>query len=573
MLDGRYRFESFVVGAGNRLAAAAARAVAEAPGAAYNPLVLYGAPGLGKTHLLGALGHLAQRLHPARTVRYQGVESLVTEYLQAVAAGQGDGFTRRVAMVDVLLLDDLQFLSGHHAIQAELLRLITTLQEAGHQLVMTSDRAPAEIPDVDQRLLSRLSGGLILDIAAPDYETRVAILRRLTEGRATPFGPGVLEAIARLPLANVRELQGALHRVAAQQDLLGGDVGPGDVSALLGPPATGAPAPARAAAPTDEFEAFLRDVSSVVEASVEGWQAGLRTRMRAWEAEGFAIGRLAQALERPDAVDAGALEAAFAADVDRLRALEAEAVRLDPRSAGLAIFRDPSRLGEAEAFVARAAAHQAPLPAPHEAYRLSDLVRTPGNHLALEAAAAVVAAPGRAYNPLCVHGPAGAGKTHLLHAIGNALLARAGGRGRIACLAARALADELIEALAQDGVERWRARYRAADALLVDDVHDLAGGDRTQEELFHLFNALQDAGRPVVLSADRPLAALTALPDRLRSRFEAGLVVAMAPPVGLAAAAPPPADAAGAPDPFFLDPEKVVLAWPGWDGRLVEGWA
>ncbi|HKG95944.1 MAG TPA: DnaA/Hda family protein, partial [Gemmatimonadaceae bacterium] len=182
-LDGRQRFENYVVGSANRLAVAAARAVAESPGAAYNPLFIYSGSGLGKTHLLLAIGHHARQLEPNLSVEYATLDDFFDRLHAAVAAGQGDAFKQRYQHVDLLLLDDVQFLTGRRETQSELMRLFNALQGSGRQIVMTSDRPPAEIPDVDDRLVHRMAGGLVVDVGPPDYETRVAILRSKCEER------------------------------------------------------------------------------------------------------------------------------------------------------------------------------------------------------------------------------------------------------------------------------------------------------------------------------------------------------------------------------------------------------
>jgi chromosomal replication initiator protein len=195
-LNPKYTFETLVVGAANRLAVTAGRTAAENPGSAYNPLFIYGGSGLGKTHLLMAVGHLAKRLQPALNIEYLTLDEYVEAFHAAVAAGQGDAFRRRFQNVDVLLIDDVQFLTNRKEMQTELLRLSEALQAAGRQIVLTSDRPPSEIADLDERLISRLSGGLVVDIAVPDYETRVAILRRKAEERGASFQPGILEVAA-----------------------------------------------------------------------------------------------------------------------------------------------------------------------------------------------------------------------------------------------------------------------------------------------------------------------------------------------------------------------------------------
>ncbi|MFN8667650.1 MAG: DnaA/Hda family protein [Gemmatimonadaceae bacterium] len=605
MLDGRFRFDNFVVGPANRLAASAARAVAEAPGAAYNPLFIYSSSGLGKTHLLGAVGHLARQLHPELAIEYLTLDDFVAQLHQAIATGQADAFKRRYAGVGLLLLDDVQFLTGRVETQSELLRVFNALQGSGRQIVMTCDRPPSEIADVDERLVSRLAGGLLVDVGVPDYETRVAILRAKCAERDVRFATGVLEELARSPVHNVRELQGALNRLIAHQALLDAPLGLTEVWHVLGSARTAE------TAPPDEFENFLTDLAATVAESVETWRVTLGERIARWSGEGFLTERLERELTRQDPPDLDALEAAFAADVERLRALEGEAIRLDPAAAGLPVFRDPERLAEAEDYVARAIVKRDPLPGPRAGYRLHDLVRTARNRMAIQAAAAVIEAPGTRYNPLVIHGRPGSGKTHLAHAIGNALRARDEQAWSVACVEAGDFIEELIDALQLGTVERWRARYRTADVLIVDGVEAFVGKERTQEEFFHLFNTLQQAGRQVILTLDRPPAQLHGLQPRLRSRFEGGLLVEMGAvdgadrwgrttPVhaGDEAAAPtidavveaalspagddaredhlPDFDAlarASQPlDSFFFDAEKVVAEWPLVDGRVLEEW-
>ena len=197
-LNPLYRFDTLVVGAANRLAVTAAKAVAESPGTVYNPLFIYARPGLGKTHLLMAIGHAARAINPGLTVEYLTLDEFVEAFHAAIAAGHGEAYRKRFLDVDVLLVDDVQFLTHRREMQTELLRLTDALQTANRQIVLTSDRPPAEIEALDERLIRRFAGGLIIDVAAPDYETRVAILRRKAEERRATFGAGVLEAVASL---------------------------------------------------------------------------------------------------------------------------------------------------------------------------------------------------------------------------------------------------------------------------------------------------------------------------------------------------------------------------------------
>ena len=530
LLDGRFRFDNYVVGASNRLAAAAGRAVAESPGASYNPLFIYSPSGLGKTHLIGAIGFAAKQLQPELVVEYVPLDDFVDRLHIAISSGHAEEFKRLYQRVDLLLIDDVQFLTGRRETQSEMLRIFNALQGSGRQIVMASDRPPSEIADVDERLVTRLAGGLVVDIAMPEYETRVAILRNKCVERELTFANGVLEELARLPCGSVRELQGALNRLAAHESLGEHAVTPQNVRSIVAggrvTPELGRPA----AAAGDEFAGFLSDIAVAVAAHVEGWRVRLGERVAHWNKAGYHTTMLERAMSLSEEVDVEALDAAFASGVARLEQLEAQAVLLDPRLAGLDVFRDPERVAEAEARVEQAIAAHDPPPAPWPAYTLETLIAGKSNQLALRAAASAIRAPGAQYNPLFVHGGSGVGKTHLVHAIGNALRRTNMSSGPVACVSGSQFVDELIAALQDGTVDRWRARYRAAGALIVDDVHALAGKERSQEELFHLFNAMHSAGKQVVLASDRPPSEIGELEARLRSRFDGGLVVAIQPP-------------------------------------------
>lgn len=533
LLDGGYRFDTFVIGSSNRLAASAARAVAEAPGTAYNPLFVYGGSGLGKTHLVAAIAFHARQAQPDLRVEFSTGEDVAERLHRAIASGQQAEFARRYQEVDLLLLDDVQFLTGQRETQTELLRLFNLMQGKGRQLVMTSDRPPAEIPDVDQRLLSRLSGGLIVDVGAPDYEMRLAILRNACAERTLEFSDGVLEETARLPYANVRELKGALNRLSAFQQLEGQDITADDVRAVLGERPSSTPPVVSVHAPTHdgaaEYEGFLADVLQEVETRVEQWRVYLGEACAFWRTEGFATHVLERAMALPSAPDVNGLLATFAAAVEHLRNLEAQALAVDPSLRGHPAFRNPETIGEAQALLDRALASTMPLPAPNPAFSRAALEAGSANQLAFKAFDSVLEHPGQRYNPLFLHGGSGVGKTHLAHALGNAVRA-AWPRKAVACLSASTFVEELIAAMQEGGVERWRARYRAADVLIVDDVQHVADKERTQEELFHLFNHLYDRGSQIVLTSDRAPRDILGLADRLRSRFEGGLVAPLQAP-------------------------------------------
>ncbi|MBV9094863.1 MAG: chromosomal replication initiator protein DnaA [Streptosporangiaceae bacterium] len=214
-LNPKYTFESFVIGPSNRFPHAAAVAVAEAPAKAYNPLFLYGDSGLGKTHLLHAIGHYAQTLYPDLKTRYVSSEEFTNDFINMIRDGRQDGFRRRYRDVDVLLVDDIQFLENKEGTQEEFFHTFNTLHNASKQIVITSDRAPKRLVTLEDRLRSRFEWGLLTDIQPPELETRIAILRRkaVQEGLNAP--PEVLEYIASRISTNIRELEGALIRVTA----------------------------------------------------------------------------------------------------------------------------------------------------------------------------------------------------------------------------------------------------------------------------------------------------------------------------------------------------------------------
>lgn len=528
----QFRFETFMVGPANRLAATAARTVAQTPGTAYNPLFIYSATGLGKTHLLMAIGQWAQHLEPDLAVEYLTLEEFVEAFHAAVAAGQSEAFRHRFLNVDLLLIDDVQFLTHRRELQAELLRLIGQLQAADKQIVLSSDRPPAEIEGLDERLVSGFAGGLIVDIGPPDFETRLAILRHRAQERGAAFAPGVLEAAAAFEVANVRELLGLLNRLVAFQAVSDGPLTPEAAAALLGggEPARGAapePASAGRADTKDEFTDFVSDVASVLSRQVEEWRRRVAEAVMRWEGEGYRTSRLEALLAEEAPVAPEAAIRAFERDVERLRQLEAEMAALEPAGAGDAVFRDPDRVAEAEALVERARAGLSPPPGPSALWTFAGYLAGEANRVALTAARAAAQQPGERYNPLTLIGPPGVGKTHLLHALGNALAEAPG--AVVACLSAQDWLDELVQAIEQGHVERWRARYRRATALLLDDVHLLAGKERSQEELFHLVNHLAAGGRQLGFTGSGPVKGL-GLDDRLVSRLEGGLVVELGPP-------------------------------------------
>jgi len=214
-LNSKYTFETFVIGSSNRFAHAAAVAVAEAPAKAYNPLFIYGDSGLGKTHLLHAIGHYAQTLYNGIKVRYVSSEEFTNDFINMIRDGKQDGFRRRYRDVDVLLVDDIQFLENKEGTQEEFFHTFNTLHNASKQIVISSDRAPKRLVTLEDRLRSRFEWGLLTDVQPPELETRIAILRKkaIQEGLNAPAD--VLSYIASRISTNIRELEGALIRVTA----------------------------------------------------------------------------------------------------------------------------------------------------------------------------------------------------------------------------------------------------------------------------------------------------------------------------------------------------------------------
>jgi chromosomal replication initiator protein len=560
-LDPRFTFDSYIVGAANRLAAAAARRVAETPGTAYNPLFLYSASGLGKTHLLTSMGHHVRRLHPDLGVIYDTLQNVVESVMDDIEAGERDALRWRLRDVSVLLLDDVQFLAGRRGVQEELLRVWDGLSARGGQVVLASDRPPTDIDGLDDRLLSRFSGGLIVDVSAPDYETRVAIVLKKAEERGQTLVPGVAEILARIAFGNVRELQGSLNRVLAVQELDDRKVEAEEVARLLGQSGT---APA-----TDEFAAFLQEIVGTVGAAVARAtpEQKLVDAIARFSAAGLRTTTLEAELGKGDMGDVDVAIDRFTAAAQRLSQVMDSIRDLDAGAGELArldVLRNPQRVAEAEALLEQVQQRMRPLPQPPAGPRFSELTLDP-ELLAVRAARAAAMQPGERYNPLYVHAPDAADRSALATAL--TLQFQQHHRAPVAFMTGDEFAAELIGAISSNGVDSWRARYRRARLLVIDGVDSLMDTERAQEELFHFFDMARRSGVQLVFTAARPPAELEGLEERLRSRLGSGLVVDLQPATPadqLKPELPTPGElsASALLDSWFISREKVLWRWP-----------
>ena len=527
-LDPKLTFDSFVVGPANRLASAAARRAAESPGTSYNPLFLYSASGLGKSHILNAIAHQSQKAAPDRQVEYMALEGYLEELTEALHSGNRDAFRDRYGELDILLLDDVQFLTGQNEAQEMLLRTLDHLSSSGSQIVLASDRPPAEIDGLDARLLSRFSGGLIVDIGAPEYETRVAIIRKKSDERGHTLAPGVAEALARFPFKNIRELGGALNKILATQDLEERQVSAEEVTRLMGGDASGGEAAPEPDALGDEFGSFLDDLVGAVAVSVdtneEPWRKAIREAVDVAELEGFSAQRLKALQGGTEPADWQGIVGGFLGDVQRLRDIENELDHLGNPwpEAAQGLLKDPERLEEAEALLTSVRERQRPFPRIGEGPGLDALKDFP--KIAIKAAQQLIAAQKPEYNPLYLWSERGERGLALLGAAGRTYQA-ANPDARMAVTSVREFAEDFIRALGEGVAGAWRERWWTVDFLLVHGMQALSETERAQDEFFHLFEALKRRGARVLLVGDRSPSGITKIDERLRSRFEGGLVL------------------------------------------------
>ena len=507
--DSRLTFDSLVVGPANRLASAAARRAAESPGTSYNPLFLYSAPGLGKSHILSAIGQYGEENHPDLVVMYQASEGYLEELEKALQTGAQGSLRERYTGVGMLLLDDIQFLADHAQAQEMLLRTIDELAGKGAQVVLAADRPPSEINGLDRRLLSRFSDGLIVDIGTPDYETRVTIVRKKMEQEGATLADGVAEAVARLPFKNVRELREALNRLIATGELEGRALSEEDVPSVLGKEL--AEAPRSSVPPELEGLSWRRQIEAVAESAM---------------ADSIAVTRLLLLLEESDPPEGwrGILQK-YRGQIDRVRQIRAELhVLRDPwPEAASAFLADPDRLEEAENLLASAREKGKPFPSLPQGPGLERLEgRFPD--LALKAAEQLIRADSAVYKPLYLHSPDPERALAILRAVGRNFMALHP-EGTVAVVSVPEYTEEFIRAISEGVSGAWRERWWSVNLLLLHGVQELPETEWAQDEFFHLFEALSQRGARIVLAADGPPSQIEGLRDRLASRLEGGIVV------------------------------------------------
>ena len=534
-------FQSLVVGGANQLAVSAARAMAESAQPPFNPLILYGAEGLGKSHLLHAIGHLRLEVEPRAVVRTIGWGELVEGWRASQSMRRGGEYLSQFSECGLLLLDDVQRLLEKNEGRGPILALLQRRLISGRSTVLASRRSPSDLALVDDPAGRLFATGLGVELTLPDAAMRWEIMyRRSTEG-GVEMAPAVLEEIAGLPFSSVRDLVGAANRLLAFQAVSPASLDPAQARVLItgvldeprpdaGVPTNGHEPPPRAAVDprpveeeSDEFGSFLSDVVASVSQQVDRWRGRLADAMLRWQGEGYHTARLQALLDQELATQPEQLLRRFETDIDQLRRLEAEARELAPDIALHEAFKDPDQLELAQQLVDEARVRDLTVSQPQSQFRLDDLVIGPSNRLAIDAVRGVVAEPGQGPNPLLVVGESGVGKTHLLHGMGNALM-ESGLRG-VVCLGAHALEGSLQEALDADQLVAWRRRFRWAGAILIDDLHLLAGRSAMQDELAGLLDQLLGSNRQVVFSSAVPVAELSGLSPALLARLGAGIVV------------------------------------------------
>jgi chromosomal replication initiation ATPase DnaA len=537
-------FETFLLEPANRAAAAAAQAVSDSTGLPFAPLLVQGPPGSGKTVLLEAIAARLRERHPGAAVAQLGADALADKYRTALVLGKPDVFRATILGAELFLLDDLERLARHRDCQGLVAELLDARRSAGRETVLATGRPVAELDGMDARLARRLTEGTTVHLALPGAAARREILRRRIAGETQALPSDVVQALSEAEFPSMRDYTGALSRLVAFQQASAAPLSPKDAMALIGAPGpeplpwpTDVPVEPDAVAassapneetPIDEFGAFLSEVEAGVSEQVDRWRRRVGEAVLRWGGEGFRTRRLEGLLGEEAPGDPEPVLSAFEVDVRVLRALAAEIETLAPDLAGAEVFRDPDQLASARELVDQARARGVPLSAPLPQYRLEELAEGPACRTVLDAIRDLLATAPRAPQLVVIVGGPGLGKTHVLHGAGNALTAK--GVGPLACLNAQAFAAELASLRTAEELSAWRARYRWVGALLLDDLHALAGESRAQEELLRLTTDLSEGQRPLLFTSAAALESLTDLDPRLLARLQGGRVVSLRPP-------------------------------------------
>ncbi len=527
-LNPRSTFDTYVVGRENGLAAAASRAVAENPGAVYNPLCITGGPGLGKTHLLMAIAHAIEQANNRYSVEYFTPDGLSEAFHAAVSAGQGDAFRNRLSETDVLLVDDIHALMHQSDMQAEIQRMTAEMHAAGKQIVVVSHKSPTELDGVDHAFIEQLADGLVVNVGPPEFETRLAILERRSDERGSQFEEGVLDAVASYDIQDVRELIGVLNRLVALQAVSEVPLNAAAARAMYEGEIVTEHAAQDEQPEVDEFEDFLTEVSDAVKRQVDVWESRLNEVTKRWADRGYYTDRLASLTSHGSSKSVDQFIQEFERDVQELGALRNSVSDIDPKLGEDPAFFDPDRLVEAREIANRTTPKQQSLPGPSKGWRFDNFIGSWANAVAVEAAKAVAQYPGFEHNPLVFVGPTGVGKTHLLNGTGNAIFESLG--GTVVCLSAQELAEGLNRAKNAGSLEEWRKEFHSATALLVDDLHLVADDLSLQAEIDSLFTNIRSAGRQIVCTVSAHPDDVEGLDESMRSLLSSGFIGTLAPP-------------------------------------------
>lgn len=570
ILNPNFTFDMFIVGNSNRFAYAAGRGAADLPGLVHNPLFIYSGVGLGKTHLISAIGNELIKNNSDVQVIYTTAEQFANELIEAIERHHAlDNFHNKYRNVDCLLIDDIQFLADKDRPQMELIHTFDVLYTMQKQVVFTSDRPPKSMSHLDARLQSRFEGGLVADIQSPDFETRVAILHKKASLRNFTLEEDIAYEIARHIKSNVRELEGFLNQMIAISSLDNQPLTIDWVQKTLSERYPGSEltpkVPEKNAAvpkepplevktstideysteePPEEFGNFIAEVEENVDQTIakrkkqEEMREFYRQKLYVWEMKGFNVSRLQRVIDG----EIEEIERAFreyTRDARRLAEYEKQLACLDIRG-----LRDEARkieqnlfnpdavdqieidLRKLETQIERRRIYRETI---IPDFRFTNFVEGESNRMVVTVVKSVSENPAKQYNPLYIYGGVGFGKTHLLNAIGNNIIEK-NQTLNVLYVSVDSFAGQLIKAIEERTTDHFRSRYNEIDVLLMDDIQQLSGKERTQEEFFHFFNTLYSVRKQIIIAGDRPPNQLMGLEDRLRSRFEGGLVIELKSP-------------------------------------------